>query len=196
MPVTAALAQGTQGAQGTSRAETQGQRQATPGRLIVPVTATRGTATETTAAAPLTGTLAVQRFARTDTGVAAVGTLTLSVTDPATNAARTIVTQVAMPLARQGSSTAATDTPVGQAPSIVAASATTCGTLNLALGPVDVEVLGLTLQVQRVAVDVSAAQGAGDQLGNLLCQIAGLLDNETAPAPLVTALNRLLDLLG
>jgi len=47
-----------------------------------------------------------------------------------------------------------------------------------------------------VAVDVTAAQGAANQLGNLLCQIAGLLDSETAPAQLVTALNRLLDLLG
>ncbi|HET7220917.1 MAG TPA: hypothetical protein VFJ02_22845 [Vicinamibacterales bacterium] len=163
--------------------------------MIVPVTITVGAAADATTAAPVSGTLAVQRFARAETGVAAVGTLTVSVPETASSVARTIVTQVALPLARSGSDAAAADTPVGQAPAVAAAAAE-CGTLNLALGAVDVEALGLPIHIERTAVDVTAVDGSGNQLGTLLCQIAALLDSDTSSTQLVAALNRLLDLLG
>src|SRR5262249_38751798 len=62
-----------------------------------------------------TGTFAIQRFARTvDDGVAAVGTLTLSFTDPASNTSRTVVTQVALPLATSGGTPMPTPNPQPQ----------------------------------------------------------------------------------
>lgn len=194
-PVTSAFAQGIPAAQGNSRAETQSQRQATPGRLVVPVTIDVGAQAAAATAAPVTGTFAVQRFARSDTGVAAVGTLTVSVTDPESSATRTIVTQIAMPIVRPGSSAESADTPVGQSPQVVATPSEACTTLTLALGAVDVELLGRTVHLERTPIDITAVAGA-NQLGTLLCQVAALLDSDTASAQLVTALNRLLDMLG
>jgi hypothetical protein len=57
-----------------------------------------------------------------------------------------------------------------------AASARTCGILNLVLGPLDLNLLGLTVHLDRVVLNVNAVSGAGNLLGNLLCAVAGLLD--------------------
>ncbi|WP_107767672.1 hypothetical protein [Nocardioides terrigena] len=51
-----------------------------------------------------------------------------------------------------------------------------CDVLNLVLGPLDLNVLGLTVSLNRVLLDVVAVSGAGNLLGNLLCAVAGLLD--------------------
>ena len=44
------------------------------------------------------------------------------------------------------------------------------------LGPLDLNVLGLEINLQRVVLDIIAVAGAGNLLGNLLCAVAGLLD--------------------
>ncbi|MEO5663527.1 MAG: hypothetical protein ABIR39_09595 [Nocardioides sp.] len=51
-----------------------------------------------------------------------------------------------------------------------------CDVLNLVLGPLDLNVLGLTVHLDRVVLDIIAVSGAGNLLGNLLCSVAGLLD--------------------
>jgi hypothetical protein len=51
-----------------------------------------------------------------------------------------------------------------------------CDVLNLVLGPLDLNVLGLTVSLNRVLLDIVAVSGAGNLLGNLLCAVAGLLD--------------------
>ena len=89
----------------------------------------------------MTGSFAIQRFARTtEDSVAAVGTLTLNLTDPATNAARTIITQAAMPLAKSGDTTI----PGGTAGQPQPTGATACGTLSMVLGPLELTLLGLS----------------------------------------------------
>jgi len=57
-----------------------------------------------------------------------------------------------------------------------AAAARTCGILNLVLAPLDLNLLGLTVHLDRVVLNVAAVSGAGNLLGNLLCSVAGLLD--------------------
>ncbi|MCW2835411.1 MAG: transporter substrate-binding protein [Nocardioides sp.] len=66
----------------------------------------------------------------------------------------------------------------GQAPTAarVAAGAAACDILNLVLGPLDLNILGLQISLNRVVLDVVAVAGAGNLLGNLLCAVAGLLD--------------------
>jgi hypothetical protein len=191
-PVTAALAQGTQG---NDRAQAQNQRQPKAGRLTVPVTGTVSATAGQTSASELTGTFSIQRFARTESAVAAVGTLTVSVTDPESSDTRAVVTQVAVPLSRQGSESAVAE-PVGQTPAIVPTAAQACETLSLVLGPVDLDLRGTPVQLDRVVLDVTGAQTTSDALPKLLCEITGVLDNSAQPAELVTLLNRLLDLLG
>lgn len=51
-----------------------------------------------------------------------------------------------------------------------------CDVLNLVLGPLDLNLLGLEVRLNRVVLDIVAVPGAGNLLGNLLCAVAGLLD--------------------
>jgi hypothetical protein len=53
----------------------------------------------------------------------------------------------------------------------------TCQILHLELGPVDLNVLGLMVHLDRVVLDITAQSGPGNLLGNLLCAVAHLLDN-------------------
>ena len=57
-----------------------------------------------------------------------------------------------------------------------AAAARTCGVLNLVLGPLDLDLLGLQVHLNRVVLNIVAVTGAGNLLGNLLCAVTGLLD--------------------
>jgi len=54
--------------------------------------------------------------------------------------------------------------------------AAACDILNLVLGPLDLNILGLRVQLNQVVLDITAVPGAGNLLGNLLCAVAGLLD--------------------
>src|SRR6476469_925894 len=71
-------------------------------------------------------------------------------------------------------------------------SAAACDILNLVLGPLDLNVLGLEIHLQRVVLDIVAVAGAGQLLGNLLCAVAGLLDG----SPLAGLLGQLTNLLN
>ena len=73
----------------------------------------------------------------------------------------------------------------------VAANASACDILNLVLGPLDLNLLGLEIHLQRVVLDIVAVAGAGNLLGNLLCAVAGLLDG----GPLAGLLGQLQTLL-
>jgi len=51
-----------------------------------------------------------------------------------------------------------------------------CDILNLVLGPLDLNLLGLEVHLDTVVLDIVAQPGPGNLLGNLLCAVAGLLD--------------------
>ncbi len=51
-----------------------------------------------------------------------------------------------------------------------------CDILHLVLGPLDLDLLGLQVHLDKIVLDIVAATGAGNLLGNLLCAITGLLD--------------------
>jgi hypothetical protein len=53
----------------------------------------------------------------------------------------------------------------------------TCQILHLDLGPLDLTLLGLHVHLNEVVLDITAQQGPGNLLGNLLCAVAHLLDN-------------------
>jgi len=76
----------------------------------------------------------------------------------------------------------------------------TCDILNLVLGPLDLNLLGLEVHLNRVVLDIVAVTGAGNLLGNLLCAVAGLLDGSPLSTleslQLSNLLNRILNLLG
>lgn len=74
-----------------------------------------------------------------------------------------------------------------------------CQILHLVLGPLDLDLLGLEVHLNRVVLDIVADPGPGNLLGNLLCAIAGLLDGVNLDAVqrlrLANLLNRVLGLL-
>jgi hypothetical protein len=72
-----------------------------------------------------------------------------------------------------------------------------CNILNLVLGPLDLNLLGLEVHLNRVVLDIVAVRGAGNLLGNLLCAVAGLLDGTGVlnELRLSNVLNRILALL-
>ena len=150
-----------------STAYAQGNPNANP--LIVPVTgAVAGIGT-------IAGNLAISRFAIQNGQLVAIGALTTTLTNLLGNVVSTTVSQVSIPV------TSATGT---------------CDILNLVLGPLSLNLLGLQVDLNQVVLDITAQAGAGNLLGNLLCAVAGLLDGGNLGQPLVGLLNRLISVLG
>jgi hypothetical protein len=75
-------------------------------------------------------------------------------------------------------------------------TAGSCQILHLELGPVDLDLLGLVVHLDKVVLDITAEAGPGNLLGNLLCAIAHLLDPAVPQNVLVTLLNYLITLLS
>ena len=93
--------------------------------------------------------------------------------------------------------TAAGPVAVDQAITLPVAQANgTCDILHLVLGPLDLNLLGRMVHLDQVVLDITAQQGPGNLLGNLLCAVAGLLDSNARANTLANVLNQLLGLLG
>lgn len=69
----------------------------------------------------------------------------------------------------------------------------TCDILNLVLAPLDLNLLGLQVHLDRVVLNIVAVSGAGQLLGNLLCAVANLLNGGGPLSQLLTNLNAILD---
>jgi len=71
-----------------------------------------------------------------------------------------------------------------------------CPILNLVLGPLHLNLLGLHVDLNRVVLNITAVPGPGNLLGNLLCGIANLLNNNPVTGQtLADVLNTVGDLL-
>ncbi|MFA9431984.1 hypothetical protein [Egicoccus sp. AB-alg2] len=70
-----------------------------------------------------------------------------------------------------------------------------CPILDLTLGPLDLDLLGLRVQLSQIDLDITAEPGPGNLLGNLLCAIAGLLDGVDLSGILNDLLQQLIDAL-
>jgi len=80
-----------------------------------------------------------------------------------------------------------------------------CEILTLVLGPIDINLLGLRIQLfgetpeDPITILIYAQPGPGNLLGNLLCALTGILDPNPTPNLLnqiIRLLNRILALLG
>ena len=76
----------------------------------------------------------------------------------------------------------------------------TCSVLSLALGPIDLNLLGLAVALDDcnngpVTVDITAIQGGG-LLGDLLCSLSDLLNNNATSAAINAVLFQISRLLG
>jgi len=69
------------------------------------------------------------------------------------------------------------------------AAQVSCSILNLVLGPLHLDLLGLVVDLNQVVLNITGATGAGNLLGNLLCALTGLLDIPGA----IAAISHILD---
>lgn len=77
-------------------------------------------------------------------------------------------------------------------PTGMAGSAATCPILHLDLGPLNLNLLGLTVHLNQVVLDINAVSGPGNLLGNLLCSVANLLNTPALPTQQATGLLNIL----
>jgi hypothetical protein len=77
-----------------------------------------------------------------------------------------------------------------------AATGATCPILDLTLGPLHLDLLGLVVDLNQVHLTITAQQGPGNLLGNLLCSVAHLLDSGGTNTAIQNLLNILNGLLG
>jgi len=121
-----------------------------------------------------TGHYNLKRFVTTDSGkTKAVGTLTGTLTKK--NGQTDKVTKKHVRMAVRPAASSVTGTPA--APGTVSPSVVGCQILDLVLAPLDLDLLGLVVHLDRVHLNITAVPGAGELLGNLLCGVAGLLDS-------------------
>jgi hypothetical protein len=75
-----------------------------------------------------------------------------------------------------------------------APAAAVCNVLNLVLGPLNLNLLGLVVTLNEVHLNITAVPGS--LLGDLLCDVANLLNGGGALGGLSTLLNEILGALG
>jgi hypothetical protein len=144
--------------------------------LQVPVTGT------TSNGGTFQGTATITRFAADGKDVVAVGTISGVV-----NGTQSFVSTFSAPV------TAAPQT--AAAPTAQAAAA--CQILNLVLGPLNLNVLGLVVSIPNpIVLNITAVPGAGNLLGNLLCSVANLLNGGGAVQQIADLLNQILGILN
>src|SRR4030095_1613752 len=119
------------------------------------------------------GTVNVQRFAQDNGQIVAVGTLTGTLTNSVGTVVGSIVRTISLILN-------------------AAATHASCEILHLELGPLDLNLLGLVVHLDKVVLDITAAPGAGNLLGNLLCAVANLLNGGGALTQIINLLNQIL----
>jgi hypothetical protein len=118
-----------------------------------------------------TGVFGLTRFVIRNGQVAAVGTLTGTVTNAAGQTVGAIAQTITLSLININA---------------------TCDILHLELGPIDLNLLGLVVHVDKIVIDIDAQSGPGNLLGNLLCAVANLLNANGPLSTLVNLLNQIL----
>jgi hypothetical protein len=67
-----------------------------------------------------------------------------------------------------------------------------CQILNLVLRPLDLNLLGLVVHLDRLHLNITAVPGSGNLLGNLLCSVTHLLDGPNFLGNVRSLLNQVL----
>jgi hypothetical protein len=137
------------------------------GGVAVPVTGT------TNKGGKFTGTFNIQKFSVVNNQIVAIGTLTGTIQNGVGNVIGTILKTISL---------------------IVTFHGATCDILHLELGPLDLNLLGLIVHLDKIVLDIDA-DPSGGLLGSLLCAIANLLNTNGLLSDIADLLNQILALL-
>ena len=157
----------------------------------------------TALSAPITGTLQdgtgsvdglfnITKFAKRNGELVAVGRFTGTITDAAGKVTAGSK-QIAIPLATAPVAGADDVARNQQLAPAAAPGPLSCQVLDLVLGPLDLNLLGLKVHLDTVKLNITAEGGPGNLLGNLLCAVAGLLDGATGLNGILANLTKLLN---
>ena len=139
----------------------------------------------------LRGTLDITRFAAENEKIVAIGEITGVMTD--SKGVETGVSQVVtLPVERLRVT-------MEEDQAFSRMSMIEIPVLHLTLGPLDLDLLGLTVHLDRIVLNVDAHTGPGQLLGNLLVALLSLLDPIAFLANLaqiIDILNQILNLFG
>jgi len=73
-----------------------------------------------------------------------------------------------------------------------AAAAGTCTILDLTIQPIDLNLLGLIVHTDTIHLEITAQSGPGNLLGNLLCDVANLLNSNGSLSQIIDLLNQII----
>ncbi|HKO96323.1 MAG TPA: hypothetical protein VJU86_04990 [Pyrinomonadaceae bacterium] len=138
-----------------------------PGGVTVPVAGT------TNKGGKFTGNFNIKQFSVVDNQIVAVGTLTGTIQNGVGNVIGTVLRTISM---------------------IVTFNGATCDILHLELGPLDLNLLGLIVHLDKIVLDIDA-DPTGGLLGSLLCAVANLLNISGPLAEIANLLNQILAIL-
>jgi ABC-type phosphate transport system substrate-binding protein len=145
--------------------------------VLAPLSASAAKPTTSIASVPATGTVTATATG-TVTQIASLSIVGFTTQNGALaavvnlfDAAGNLLTQVTVPVSASG----------------------TCRVLDLTLGPLHLDLLGLVVDLNAVHLQITAQSGPGNLLGNLLCAVANLLNGGLNVG---TALNQLVNLLN
>lgn len=125
--------------------------------------------------ATFAGKYKVIRFVDRNGHLKAVGRLSGTLTKKS-GATKDFAGRVRMPVDMSATRAANTTSAQPTTSSTAGTTAVSCDILHLVLGPLDLDLLGLVVHLDKVVLDITAVPGAGALLGNLLCAVVGLLD--------------------
>lgn len=137
------------------------------GGVSVPVSGT------TSKGGKFTGTFNIKQFSVVDNQIVAIGTLTGTIQNGVGNVIGTVLRTISMIVTFHGAS---------------------CDVLHLELGPLDLDLLGLVVHLDKIVLDINA-DPTGGLLGSLLCAVANLLNTNGLLADIAALLNQILGLL-
>jgi hypothetical protein len=137
------------------------------GGVTIPATGT------TSKGGKFTGTFTVKQFSVVNNQIVAVGTLTGTIQNAVGNVLGTVLKTISLIVTFHGAS---------------------CDILHLELGPLDLDLLGLQVHLDKIVLDIDA-DPSGGLLGSLLCAVANLLNAGGALADIADLLNQILVLL-
>ncbi len=139
-----------------------------------------GTFTNAAGQGNFTGKFVPQKFSVVNGTLQATGLLTGTLVDANGTQLGTVSRTVTIPV----NTTNAANAPLA------------CGILNLTLGPLNLNLLGLVVTLNQVHLTITAVPGAGNLLGNLLCSLVGLLNGGGSLSAISALLNSILSILA
>lgn len=139
-----------------------------------------GTFTNAAGQGNFTGKFVPQKFSVVNGTLQATGLLTGTLVDANGTQLGTVSRTVTIPV----NTTNAANAPLA------------CGILNLTLGPLNLNLLGLVVTLNQVHLTITAVPGAGNLLGNLLCSLVGLLNGGGSLSAISALLNSILGILA